>query len=144
MANKAAFTLVELLIVVVLLSVLAVVVPHISGAGEETENSELVADLLKVRSQIELYKFHHGGRLPASEGESTADFMRRMTKKTNSNGDLDGEFGPYLPGLPANPFNKSATVRIDGDPAGANAGGWRFDTMSGVFQADDSREHALF
>jgi prepilin-type N-terminal cleavage/methylation domain-containing protein len=144
MIRKSAFTLIELLIVVVLLSVLAVVVPHISGAGEETESSAMVADLLRVRSQIELYKFHHSGRLPASEGETPAYFLRRMTIKTDANGNPGGEFGPYLQGLPVNPFNDSAAVRIDGAPAGANTDGWRFDTMTGAFQADDSLDHAMF
>ena len=144
MTHRAAFTLIELLVVIVLLSVLAVVVPHISGAGEETESSAMVADLLEVRSKIELYKFHHGGRLPASEGETPVDFLRRMTTKTNGGGDPGGEFGPYLQSLPVNPFNGSAIVRVDGAAAGANTDGWRFDTMTGAFQADDSPEHAMF
>ena len=144
MRHKAAFTLIELLVLVVLLSILAVVVPHISGAGEETGSSALVADLLEVRSKIELYKFHHGGRLPASEGETSEDFLRRMTTKTNGGGDPGGQLGPYLQSLPVNRFNGSAVVRVDGAAAGANTDGWRFDTMTGVFQADDSPEHAMF
>ena len=144
MIRKGAFTLIELLVIVVLLSVLAVVVPHISGAGEETESSAMVADLLEVRSKIELYKFHHGGRLPVSEGETPVDFLRRMTTKTNAGGDPSGEFGPYLQSLPVNPFNDSAIVRVDGAAAGADTDGWRFDTMTGAFQADDPLEHAMF
>lgn len=144
MKHRAAFTVLELLVLIVLLSVLAVVVPHISGANNETRSSALVDDLLKVRSKIELYRFHHGGQLPASGGETAADFLRRMTKKTDAKGDPGGEFGPYMLGLPVNPFNDSGMVRIDGDAAGANTDGWRFDTTSGAFQADDSPEHALF
>ena len=144
MIHKSAFTLLEFLVVAVLLSILAVVVPHISGAGAEIRATTLATDLLGVRSKIELYKLHHNGRLPAATGETPADLLRRMTTRTNVNGDEDVEFGPYLQNLPANPFNDSATVRIDGAAAGANIDGWRFDTMTGAFQADDSPDHSMF
>jgi len=84
MIRKGAFTVIELLVIVVLLSILAVVVPHLSGAGEETRSSALVDDLLKVRSKIQLYKLHHNDRLPAATGETPADFHRRMTTKTTA------------------------------------------------------------
>jgi general secretion pathway protein G len=144
MIRKSAFSLIELLVVVVFLSILAAVVPHISGAGEETRSSALATDLLRVRSKIELYKFHHNDRFPAATGENPADFLRRMTTKTNADGDPGVDFDPYLQSLPINPFNHSATVRIDGAAAGANIGGWRFDTTTGAFQADDSPNHAMF
>ncbi len=144
MIHKGAFTLIEILVIVVLLSVLAVVVPHISGAGEQTESSALITDLLDVRSKIQLYKFHHNDQFPAATGETPADFSRRMTTKTTAKGDQGVDLGPYLDSLPVNPFNNSATIRIDGATAGANTDGWRFDTMTGAFQADDSAEHAMF
>ncbi len=144
MIRRGAFTLIELLIVVVLLSVLAVVVPHISGAGEETRSSALVTELLNVRSKIQLYKYQHDDQFPAVTGETPADFLRRMTEKTTAKGDAGNEFGPYVGSIPVNPFNDLATVRIDGAAAGANTDGWRFDTVSGKFEADDSPDHAMF
>jgi len=131
-------------VVVVLLSILAVAVPHVSRATVKDGSSDLATALLSVRSKIELYKFHHKGQLPAATGENSAAFFRRMTTKTNANGDPGGEFGPYLQSLPVNPFNDSATVRINGADAGANIDGWRFDTMTGAFKADDSPEHSMF
>jgi len=141
---RGGVTLIEILVLSVLLSILAVVVPHISGAGEQTRFSALATDLLEMRSKIELYKFHHNGRLPASPGETPADFLRRMTTKTNADGDAGVEFGPYLQSLPVNVFNDSAEVRIDGAAAGANIAGWRFDTVTGAFNADDSPDHSMF
>ena len=67
-----------------------------------------------------------------------------MAKKTNADGEAGIEFGPYLLRLPVNPFNDSSRVRIDGAVAGANIAGWRFDTITGLFQADDSPNHAMF
>ena len=144
MIRRGGVTLIEILVLSVLLSVLAVVVPHLSGAGEKTRSSALATDLLEVRSKIELYKFHHNGRLPASVGETPADFLRRMITKTNADGDAGVEFGPYLQSLPVNLFNDSAAIRMDGAAAGANIAGWRFNTMTGAFNADDSPEHSMF
>ena len=144
MIRKSAFSLIELLVIVLLLSALAIVVPHISGAGEQSRSSTLSSELLTVRSKIEMYKFHHDGRLPATSGETSVDFLRRMTTQTDSEGQPGLEFGPYLEYLPVNPFNNSEKVRVDGAAAGANLGGWRFDTMTGAFQADDSPDHAMF
>jgi hypothetical protein len=92
---------------------------------------------------MELYKLHHDYQLPAVAGESSADFLRRMTTQTNVDGDTGSDFGPYLKALPVNKFNDLRTVRIDGAAAGANSDGWRFDTIAGDFQADDSPGHAM-
>jgi hypothetical protein len=67
-----------------------------------------------------------------------------MTTKTNADGDAGVEFGPYLQSLPVNLFNDSAAIRMDGAAAGANIAGWRFNTMTGAFNADDSPDHSMF
>ena len=144
MVRKGGFSLVEFVAVVFLLSILAVVVPHISRASVETTTSALASDLLEVRSKIELYKLHHNGRLPAAKGETAVDFLRKMTTQTDAKGDPGTDFGPYLEIIPVNPYNNSAEVRIDGAVAGTDIAGWRFDTMTGAFQADDSPDHAMF
>ena len=144
MIHKGGFSLIEFLAVAVLLSILAVVVPHISGADVGTGTSSLATDLLGVRSKIELYKLHHNGQLPAATGETPADYLRRMTTQTDANGDSGSDFGPYLQILPVNPYNDSAAARIDGAVAGTNIAGWRFDTMTGAFRADDSPDHSMF
>ncbi len=145
MIQKRGFTLIEVLAVVVLLGILAaVIIPQISGAGSEARISALATDIRRVRSQMELYKFHHNDQLPAFAGENSADFVRRLTTQTDVDGDPGVDFGPYLQSLPVNRFNDLTTVRVNGAAAGANIDGWRFDTITGAFQADDSPAHSMF
>lgn len=145
MTRRGGFALAEALVFIVLLGILtSIIVPHVSGVGAESRTSALGTELRRMRSRIECYEVHHKGRLPAATGETFANFLRRMAKKTDADGDEGIEFGPYLQRLPVNPFNNSATVRIGGAVAGANIAGWRFDTMTGAFQADDSPDHAMF
>ena len=144
MIRRGGFTVAEFVLFAALLSILAVVVPSVSGAGEESKSTALATYLLGVRSKIELYKVHHSGQLPAATGEKFTNFLRRMATKTNADGDPGTTCGPYMQSLPANPFNNSAAVRINGATAGSNIAGWRFDTMTGAFQADDSPDHARF
>ena len=143
MIHRNGFSLVELVIVVAILGILAaIIIPEMSGASVEAKTSALETDLRSVRSQMELYKLHHEYRLPAVAGENSADFRRRMTARTDANGDPGFDYGPYLKTLPVNCFNNLRTIRIDGAAAGANTDGWRFDTLTGHFQADDSLAHA--
>lgn len=137
-ANRG-FTLVELMIVVSLLGILAaLVVPQFSSNASEARESALGTNLAAVRKQIELYRYHHQGQLPAFEGETSDDFVRRLTAKTDVDGNPGGDFGPYFQRMPPNPFNSLTTVRIGGEPAGANSHGWRFDPQTGHFQGDHS------
>ena len=94
MSRMGGFTLVEILVVVVLLGILgAIVVPHFTGAGNETRTSALLTDLRRVRSQIELYKFQHNDRLPAATGETTEDFLRRISSQVEND---QGEAASHL------------------------------------------------
>jgi len=143
MRAKSGFTLVEILIVVVILGILAaIVIPQFTEASTEAKESRLVSDLQTMRSQIELYKIQHNDALP---GAGTASFADALTKYTDVAGALAavqapgaGVYGPYLQKIPTNPWNDFDTVRIDGAAAGANTDGWRFDSTTGDFRADDN------
>src|SRR5262245_28776558 len=95
-----AFTLVELLIVVVILGILAaIVVPQFSTASDDSKLSAMTGDLAVMRKQIELYRAQHLGNYPR-----LATFVAQMTGKSNSNGAAGGTLGPYIRSVPINPF----------------------------------------
>ena len=135
--KNTAFTLVEILIVVIILGILAaIVIPQFSEASNEARLAGLQSDLQTIRSQVELYKIQHLDNTPQDDAttEST-DFWTQLTTKTNIDGSSGGDLGPYIMKAPTNPFRSSDAVFI-GAPAGAAAtDGWAFDTSTNTFYA---------
>jgi hypothetical protein len=102
-------------------------------AGDEAKVCELIDGLERMRAHLDLYQAHHDGLLPPTD--SLADFEAALTTK-------GGCYQPYIDEIPANPFNGLETVRFDGKPAGCGKAGWRLDTKSGLFQADNGSGYA--
>jgi len=142
MYRNKAFTLVEILIVVVILGILAaIVIPQFTEASSDARASAIKADLQTVRSQLELYKVQHLDAYPAA-----ATFVTQLTTKTTSAGAAGGTLGPYLQTFPTNPYNDKATVEVEAgsDGAGNNSHGWHFNSSLGRFSADDNATHAAW
>lgn len=132
---KTRFSYVEVLIIAIVLGAAArMIAPQFTEAKiEEAKVSELVDGLETMRAQLDLYRAQHGDYLPPTD--SFASFETAMTTKT-------GEYGPYIKQIPTNPFNDLNTVRFNGKPAGAGEAGWRLDTKTGLFQADNEAAYA--
>jgi len=63
---RKAFTLIEILIVVIILGILAaIVVPQFTSATEDAQLSSAKSTLQTIRSQIELYRVRNNGQYPA-------------------------------------------------------------------------------
>jgi len=136
MKARDAFTLVEILIVVVILAILAaIVIPQFAPVTTQAGTSRLITDLKTVRSAIEYYKVQHNDTLPGAGG---ASFTEALTGRTSISGAVGTDCGPYLLQLPVNPFNKLDTVEIEAGTAGLGSGncGWHFDSLTGLFSAD--------
>ena len=136
---QKAFTLIEVLIVVVIMAILAaVIIPQFSTATSDAKRSALEFNMHTLRSQIELYKVHHG-----SYPTITAGDLPQLWQATNSAGDigtpgLSYPYGPYLTsGIPANPYNNSSTVVAVATPGEkptavvAGGAGWQYDETTG-------------
>jgi prepilin-type N-terminal cleavage/methylation domain-containing protein len=98
---RRAFTLIEILIVVVILGILAaIVVPQFTNASQDAQISNVETQLQTIRSQIELYRVRNNGAYPASFASGTwtdlvsPDYLRSdpVNPRTNSKtiGTADG------------------------------------------------------
>ncbi len=138
--RPSGFTLVEVLIVVVIMAVLAAtIIPQFADSTTDAKVSTLKFNLHTLRSQIELYRTHHDGKLPSAT-------LIELTKSTNVSGaqgtGTNFPYGPYIRQLPDNPFTNSNTVTtISASPATAGdvtgTGGWLFNTTTGELWADN-------
>ncbi len=150
--NKA-FTLVEILIVVIILGILAaIVIPQFTEASNDARTSALQSDLQTIRSQRELYKVQHLENYPeqlAAVGANSAKVIQQLTSRTDANGDVGTDptqfpFGPYLQQFPSNGYvavPANATVINFGTAApapGDGTSGWYINTSTGQFSANDN------
>jgi general secretion pathway protein G len=145
--RRNAFTLIEVLIVVIIMAVLAAtIIPQFSSSTNDAKNSSAVFNLHTLRSQVEMYKVHHLGKVPV-----LATFSDQMTKPTDVNGATTGTnliYGPYFQGqVPANPFNGSNTLvavatagQVPTGPVGTTAG-WQYDATTGGFYPNTDATH---
>lgn len=119
-----AFTLIEILIVVVILGILgAIVLPNFSDAAHIARENTLKDELRYLRTQIVVYKAQHrdtpsgypGGNRAAAPTE--AEFLRQMTGTTDDLSAVGARsatfcYGPYLSKMPQNPLNGLSTILI--------------------------------
>lgn len=161
MVCRKAFSLIEAAIVVVVLAaVAAMVVPRFSSAGiAENRMDDLCNHLQLLRSQIELYKVQHENVPPMQAADGSVAFdpdLRQMLCCTDTDGNVKSTsprtrrddvylFGPYLEGVPENPFNGSDLIVRARDrndiPVPGNAG-WAYIPETGEIFANDSARHA--
>lgn len=144
------FTLVEITIVIVLLSILAMItVPRILSAQDDAKESALGTDLKTLRRQIELYRIQHTGRAPHLNelGQTdTVNFKARMTGRTDTVGKIDpsGDCGPYLTEWPQNPFADEAvaadvTFGKTATPPRDGTSGWYYCRLNCMIYANTSQ-----
>jgi general secretion pathway protein G len=149
--RQAAFTLVEIMIVVMLLAILAmVVVPEVAGSTDRARESALATDLQAARRQLQLYKVQHYGRSPHVDETSKKDtdnFVARLTGRTDPDGTINpaGACGPYLTQWPTNPFISDAAKAADikfaksETPPRDDSTGWYYSTRACELHVNSSR-----
>ena len=132
--SRDAFTLVEVLVVVVIIAALAAtIIPHFSESTIDAKRSTLQFNLHTLRSQIELYRTHHGV-YPELANATLPQLLTRTD--ANGNASRGSPFGPYLDsGIPVNPFDNKNRVVASGTAAPVGVadagGGWQYDQSSG-------------
>ena len=112
---RSAFTLIEILIVVVILGILAaIVVPQFTNAADDANDASVRSQLQTLRSQIELYRAQNPTVNPL--GSNSTPVWNNM---------LDGD---YLTTAPVNPLTGSATIGTS--PSATTGWVWRLKTLS--------------
>ncbi len=142
-----AFTLVEILIVVIILAILAgIAIPEIAGMTDVARETNLKENLSKIRAQIQVYRNRHDD---FPDGDRFADQMTGYTDyqgETADTEDEDHRYGPYLEQMPPNPVTRDASIRTPSDPAqrrppGDVDAGWWYNEVTGEFYADLTDQH---
>jgi len=156
MNKEKAFTLVEILVVVVLLGVLAaIVIPTVANSTTSAKDSALAVDLQLLRRFILVYESQHlevGPGYPngdTTQAPTEQAFIDQATMASNTNGQTAAigtpgfERGPYLMKIPVNPFNGKDTIEMlaDGQAFPANADdshGWIYKAQTSEIRADNT------
>ena len=149
-----AFTLVEILIVVVILGILAaVVIPLASGSVISSQESSLGIDMQLLQRFVLIYKVHHLDIAPGYPNGQTSStptekaFVDQATLVSNDLGQTDSigtegyERGPYMQRIPVNPLNKLRTIQMLGNSEsfpdeGDNSHGWVYKASTGEIRPD--------
>ncbi len=148
--QSRAFTLIEILIVVVILAILAgVVIASVSSASKDARESVLREELRFMRTQITLYRASHANPpgIDAAGNRSEEIFREQMTSFTDYDGNVSStrdsiyRFGRYLTEMPTNPMNRESAVKVlDANapvvPNDSEAFGWIYKPETSEFYAN--------
>jgi len=147
--KKNAFTLVELILVITILGILgALVLPTFQGHIATARESSAKESLRTMRTQIELYKWQHGGTLPGyANGNPVGEAMLELqfTATTTVDGAVSpstvpsGAYvnGPYVLKLPKNSFNNLSNIAYVAaatafaDAVDGTSSGWLYKKETG-------------
>jgi general secretion pathway protein G len=136
--RRSAFTLIEVLIVVVIMAILAAtIIPQFTDSTKDAKASTVKFNLATLRSQIQLYRTQHTGLNPSAT-------LVELTQLTDASGTAGTGatfvYGPYLREIPVNPFTNSKTITTTtSDPlatAPAGTGGWIYNATTGNIWID--------
>jgi general secretion pathway protein G len=130
MARRCAFTLVELVVVIMILGILAAVaVPKLIGTTANATDGGLKQTLSVVRDSIEMYAAEHGGQMPPADDEGFKEALKPYLRATKF---------PKCPVGSRKDTVKFSTVTDGGElPIDGNTG-WIFNSPDGRFIANCS------
>ncbi|MEX2216093.1 MAG: type II secretion system protein [Phycisphaeraceae bacterium] len=145
MQTRAAFSLIELVLVVSIIAVIgAIALPRLSSVAERAPKAAFEADLIILQSALERYLIEHQGTPPTE-----AQFVLQLTQFTDIDGAVSAVkttshiYGPYLRRMPQSyiaPATGDPVFVSDGsspdeksviDPDSGEDTGWRFSPVTG-------------
>ncbi|MBN1844385.1 MAG: prepilin-type N-terminal cleavage/methylation domain-containing protein [Sedimentisphaerales bacterium] len=160
-AQRKAFSLVELVIVIVILGVIAAIaIPRISSGSRNAGESALRANLASLRNAIDWYYGEHKNTYPGVKDDGTSgaktegSLINQLVKYSNADGTTSDNksdlfpYGPYLrgggfPKLPVGGNAGSANVTMVDDnlpltATPADGCGWSYNLQTGQIIANST------
>lgn len=99
-SGRPAFSLVELVIVIVIIGIIAAIaVPRFSSATASANDRQAKASAVILQNALDLFVAEHAPGAVASTG---AGIVTQLTAGTKSDGTAGADYGPYLRSMPAN------------------------------------------
>lgn len=133
---RRAFSLIELVIVIVIVGILAAIaIPRFTNAGESTTDAAVAADLDTLRKAIDLYHGEHLGKYP-----DLARVGEQLTQYSDVHGNVSATrtgaycYGPYVRAIPALKVGPNLGSTGISAAAGSNVG-WVYDETKGHITA---------
>lgn len=101
--TQSAFTLIEVMVVVVILAILAaIVVPRIMNRPDQAKIVKAKEDIMAIENAMDLYKLDNGFYPSTDQG------IQALVSKPNSEPTpLNWEVGGYLKHLPTDPWGRA-------------------------------------
>jgi len=108
MQAKKGFTLIELMLVVVIIGALvAMVMPRLTGRGEQARVAAAKADIqANIATALKLYELDTGGFPSTSEG---------LSALLSSSSSTPGWRGPYIEKKPVDPWGREYKYKSPGE-----------------------------
>ncbi len=123
--GRNAFTLIEMLVVVVLVAILAAtIIPQFGDSTVDAKRSAMQSNLRSIHSQLGRYEAENGGY------PTTLSVLASVSP---------AGYGPYIDTVPENPFNRSsAEAAVNSVPINPNATGegWLYMKATGQVWAN--------
>ena len=130
--TRKAFTLVEILIVVVILGILAaIVVPQFTNATQDAQQGNLRAQIKEIQNQIELFKARTNSYPTIAELTANPVNPPNDTMTEGWGALIDGG---YIKKAPHNPAASTAD-QYKVSAAGGAGFGWEYDAATGTLGA---------
>ncbi|MBU2863290.1 type II secretion system major pseudopilin GspG [Reinekea marina] len=109
MKKQTGFTLIELMVVLVILGIIiGLVVPNVTGRGDEARATAAATDIKTIGNALEMYRLHN------SHYPGTDQGLEALVSKPSGSPEPKNWRGPYLKQQPKDPWGNDYGYINDG------------------------------